>query len=126
MNSIIAILVLILIVATIIGGLMGVAHIITRLKIKAKDSENKQLAYECGVIGEEAKSSRVSSGFYLVAMLFVLFDIEIIFLYPWALGYREFINNGYGLYYLLSLIIFLTLFVVGLFWEIRAKALHWK
>lgn len=126
MNSIIGIMILTIMVITIIGGLMAVAHMITRFGIKSKDSRDKQIPYECGVVGEESSSSRVHSGFYLIAILFVLFDIEIIFLYPWALAYRDFINDGYGLYYLISLLIFLSIFIIGLFWEIRVQALRWR
>lgn len=126
MNPIQAIFVLILIVIAIMGLLMGLAHLITRVLVKPEHSKNKSIAYECGVVGQPAKSSRVSARFYLLAMLFVLFDIEIIFLYPWAIAYRDFIENGAGLYYFLSLIVFLVIFILGLIWEMRVKALDWR
>lgn len=126
MNSLIAIFVLVLIVLTIIGGLLVLAHVITRYYVPSNSTANKQQAYECGVIGLPSKTNRVSSGFYLTAILFVLFDIEIIFLYPWAIAYRDFLNGVDGTSYLIALLIFLALFVLGLFWEIRAQALRWK
>lgn len=126
MNSIQGIMVLSLIVVTIIGGLLALAHAITKWRLKVSHSTNKALSFECGVVGQEASSSKVSSGFYLVAILFVLFDIEIIFLYPWALAYRDFIGSGHGLYYFVALLIFLGIFILGLLWEIRVKALTWR
>ena len=126
MNPLIAIFVLILIVTIVIGGLMGLCRLITRsLKIAPASIEKKRV-YECGAVGDPSPSVRVSSKFYLTAILFVLFDIEIIFLYPWAVAYRDFLGSKDGSAYLLAFILFLALFIIGLFWEIRVQALRWK
>lgn len=85
----------------------------------------KMMPYECGIPGQETKESKVSVKFYLTAILFIIFDIEIIFMYPWALTFRDFINSGYGLYSFLAMGVFISIFVFGLFWEIRSKALEW-
>src|ERR1700693_5164361 len=53
----------------------------------------KATAYECGMIAEGAVQPRFSVKFYLVAMLFILFDIEIVFMYPWAVVYRDYIGQ---------------------------------
>ncbi len=126
MDSLVAIGVLILIVSTVLGILLSLANIITRFSKDISSTEDKERAYECGLKGIPSKSSRIQSGFYLVAILFVLFDIEIVFLYPWALAYRDFLEQGEGVPYLIALLIFLAIFVLGLFWEIRAKALNWR
>ena len=129
MNSLLAIGVVTLVSIAVIGLLMLVTHLITRYSQKSINTppdSDKDIAYECGLIGVPAKSSRIPSGYYLTAILFVLFDIEIIFLYPWALAYRDFLDTGHGLSYLMVFIIFLLLFILGLFWEIRIKALNWK
>lgn len=129
MNSLFAIGVVILTAATVAGLLMSIAHLVTRCLHKPTKNpadSDKDSAYECGLIGTPAKSSRIPSGYYLTAILFVLFDIEIIFLYPWAIAYRDFLDTGQGLSYLMAFIIFLLLFILGLFWEIRVKALNWK
>jgi len=128
MNSLFAIGVVTLVAATVVGLLMSIAHLITRYTQKPstrKDSD-KELAYECGLIGTPAQSSRIPSGYYLTAILFVLFDIEIIFLYPWAIAYRDFLSTGHGFSYLMAFIIFLLLLILGLFWDIRVKALNCK
>ena len=116
-----------LVAGTVIGLLLALGSLLTRLlKNQIAPSQDKDLAYECGLEGIPAQSSRVHSGYYLVAILFVLFDVEIIFLYPWAIGYRDFLSQGDGLAYFLALLVFLGLFILGLFWEIRVKALDWK
>ena len=129
MNSLLAMGVVVLTAATVVGLLMSIAHLITRhtqKPTKTPVDSDKDSAYECGLIGTPAQSSRIPSGYYLTAILFVLFDIEIIFLYPWAIAYRDFLDTGHGLSYLTAFIIFLLLFILGLFWEIRMKALNWK
>ena len=127
MQALIAIFLLILLVFLVIGGLMAAAHFISRsFGAVSPSTPDKERAYECGVIGEPAKTNRMSSGFYLTAILFVLFDIEIIFLYPWAVAYRDFLNGSASLQYFLAFLIFLGLFILGLFWEIRVQALKWK
>ena len=130
MNSLFAIGVVILTAVTVVGLLMSIASIITRYTRKSTANtppdSDKDRAYECGLIGTPSTSSRIPSGYYLTAILFVLFDIEIIFLYPWAIAYRDFLDTGQGFNYLMAFVIFLLLFILGLFWEIRIKALNWK
>jgi NADH-quinone oxidoreductase subunit A len=82
--------------------------------------------YECGIPGIEKKDTKISVKFYLTAILFILFDIEIIFMYPWALTYKDFMANSLGLYSLLAMGVFLAVFIFGLFWEVKSKALEWE
>ncbi len=82
-------------------------------------------AYECGLPGQMKKDTKISVKFYLTAILFILFDIEIIFMYPWALTFRDFIAAGQGGYVLGAMMVFLLVFIYGLFWEIKSKALEW-
>jgi len=89
------------------------------------NSQAKRDVYECGLVAQEKKDTKVSVKFYLTAILFILFDIEIIFLYPWALTFRDFIASGSGGVVLLSMMIFLGIFIFGLFWEVKSKALEW-
>lgn len=86
----------------------------------------KMMPYECGLPGQETKETKISVKFYLTAILFILFDIEIIFMYPWAVTYVDSISAGTGLYLLGAMGIFILLFVVGLIWEIKSKALEWE
>lgn len=81
--------------------------------------------YECGIPGQEKSDTKVSVKFYLTAILFILFDIEIIFMYPWAVTFREFIADGSGVAVGSAMLVFLLVFIFGLFWEIKSKALEW-
>ena len=82
-------------------------------------------SYECGIPVQEKKDTKISVKFYLTALLFILFDIEIIFMYPWATSFREFIASGQGGFVLASMMIFILVFIFGLFWEVKSKALEW-
>lgn len=82
-------------------------------------------SYECGIPVQEKKDTKISVKFYLTAILFIIFDIEIIFMYPWAVTYRDFIGSGFGWYSLLAMSVFIGIFIFGLFWEIKSKALEW-
>ena len=84
------------------------------------------MAYECGFKVPESDMSKVPIKFYLTAILFIIFDIEIIFLYPWALVYKDYISQGRGLYLFVAMSFFLLVFIFGLLWEIRSKALEWE
>ncbi|MCZ0931702.1 MAG: NADH-quinone oxidoreductase subunit A [Oligoflexia bacterium] len=93
---------------------------------KDKNSETKASAYECGLAPKQKRDSQISVKFFLTAILFILFDIEIIFLYPFALAYRDFLQTEQALGIILAMGIFILLFIFGLWWEIKSKALDWK
>lgn len=86
----------------------------------------KSEPYECGLPVEEKTNTKISIKFYLTAILFIIFDIEIIFMFPWATTFQDFIAAGYGLYSLLGMGFFLLIFIFGLWWEIKSKALEWE
>lgn len=96
-----------------------------KVGIAAKKSSVKMEPYECGIPGVEKQDTKVSVKFYLTAILFILFDIEIIFMYPWATTFKDFIASGNGLFVLISMLIFILIFIYGLFWEVKSKALEW-
>ena len=120
---ILPVIVLFLIVATFGTLLVYGASLVGPKKHK---TAAKYMPYECGLPGQENKKTNVSIRFYLTAILFIMFDIEILFLYPWAVAYREFVDAGYGLYMFWELLVFIGLFIFGLLWEIKAKALDWE
>ena len=93
---------------------------------KPKVTAAKAMPYESGVPGTEQTDSRMSVKFYLTAILFIIFDIEIIFMYPWAITFMDFVKTGQGMYMLGAMGIFVLLFVVGLVWEVKSKALDWN
>lgn len=122
MEAIVPVLVLTLVVATFGALLVYVSSI---LGPKKKFTKTKYLPYECGLPGQEMDTSNVSVRYYLTAILFIVFDIEILFMYPWALTYKEFIDSGHGAYIFWVMFVFIALFLFGLVWEIRSKALEW-
>lgn len=117
------VIVLLLIVATFGTLLVYGASLVGP---KKKKTNAKYMPYECGLPGQENKKTNVSIRFYLTAILFIMFDIEILFLYPWAVAYRDFVDSGNGLFMFLELLVFIGLFIFGLLWEIKAKALDWE
>lgn len=84
----------------------------------------KNYAYECGIKSDGKTSTRFSVKFYVTAMLFILFDIEVLFLIPWVLVYRDFIANGLPI--LGPILFFLGVLVVGLVYELKKGALEWE
>ena len=85
----------------------------------------KDVAYECGMLPEKGAQPRFSVKFYLVAMLFILFDIEIVFLYPWSIVYREYLMQ-YGVGILWMLVTFSVILFVGYIYAIKKGALNWS
>jgi NADH-quinone oxidoreductase subunit A len=81
----------------------------------------KQEAFECGIESVGNARSPFSIKYFLVAILFVLFDVEVIFMYPWAVNFREL-----GLFGLLEMFAFMGLMIVGLIYIIRRGALNWE
>jgi NADH-quinone oxidoreductase subunit A len=85
----------------------------------------KDSAYECGMKPEGASQPRFSVKFYVVAMLFILFDIEIVFMYPWAVVYREFIA-AHGTQIFWSMLSFVGILTIGYVYALMKGALDWK
>src|SRR5881628_3148256 len=84
----------------------------------------KDTAYECGMVPQGEAQPRFSVKFYLVAMLFILFDLEIVFMYPWAVVYREMIAHGTTVFW--SMLSFVSILMVGYVYAIKKGALNWK
>ena len=81
---------------------------------------DKLKPYECGILPEGDARGRYSVRFYIIAILFVIFDVEVIFLFPWAVKY-----GALGLYGLVTMFVFLGILVVGYFWLYKRGALEW-
>lgn len=85
----------------------------------------KDTAYECGVVPEPGPQPRFSVKFYLVAMLFILFDIEIVFMYPWAVVFRAFVAE-FGSMILWSMFSFIIILLFGYLYAIKKGGLDWS
>jgi NADH-quinone oxidoreductase subunit A len=86
----------------------------------------KSSTYECGIPPRGTTQIRFFIRFFLVALLFLLFDLEAVFLYPWVLLYREFLAAGRALFALGELGVFLSVLVVGLVYVWRKGGLEWQ
>jgi NADH-quinone oxidoreductase subunit A len=86
-----------------------------------RHSASKDKNFECGI--ESIGNARIpfSVKYFLVAILFVLFDVEVIFLYPWAVNFKELGVEG-----MIKMVIFMMLLLVGFFYIIKKKALEWE
>jgi NADH-quinone oxidoreductase subunit A len=90
-----------------------------------KFSRVKMQAYECGVTPTGDAQHRFSVKFYLVAMLFILFDVEAIFLIPWAVVYRE-LTQRFGIFGFGEMIVYLGIVLVGFFYIWKKGVLDWN
>jgi NADH-quinone oxidoreductase subunit A len=80
----------------------------------------KMEAYECGIKAASDSRGRYTVRFYIIAILFVIFDVETIFLFPWAVRYKSL-----GLFGVLEVAVFLAILVVGYIWAYKKGALEW-
>ena len=100
---------------------LGVSVLLGR---SGKRNPIKDSAYECGMLPQGGTQPRFSVKFYLVAMLFILFDLEIVFMYPWAVVYREMIVDNKAVFW--SMLSFITILMVGYVYALKKGALDWK
>ena len=102
-------------------GVGGLFTYLNRVLGPTRPSKVKQDPYECGLPSEITSSFRFGISFYLIAMLFILFDIEVVFLYPVAVGLRAF-----GTFALVETIVFIVLLFVAFVFVWHRGALEWK
>jgi len=98
-------------------GMLGISYLLGK-KVR---NRVKDMPYECGITPTGTARERFSVKFYLVGMLFILFDIEAIFLYPWAVVYREL-----KLFAFFEMLIFIVLILAGFFYIWKKGALDWS
>ncbi len=105
----------------LVGSLVGIGPIVLgKLLGPSRPNAEKLSPYECGFDAFEDARSKFDVRYYLVAILFILFDLEIAFLFPWAAAYQEI-----GLVGFWSVMIFLGILVVGFIYEWKKGALDW-
>jgi NADH-quinone oxidoreductase subunit A len=92
---------------------------------KGKRSKIKDTAYECGMLPIGEGTARLSVKFYVVAMLFILFDIEVVFLYPWAVIYKTMLAENASMIFG-SMLSFLAILFVGYIYALKKGAFDWK
>lgn len=102
-------------------GFVVATIIISNFLGPSRNSKSKDKNFECGI--ESIGNARIpfSVKYFLVAILFVLFDVEVIFLYPWAVNFMELGQEG-----MIKMVVFMSLLLVGFFYIIKKKALEWE
>ena len=111
----------VLLTFAVVGGFAGIALVAAHILGPKVYSPIKHDTYECGVDYVGDSRSRFSVKFYLVAVLFVMFDLEVVFMYPWAVNFRTL-----GVFGLATMGIFLVILTVGLLYEWKKGALEWE
>ncbi len=110
-----------------IAAPFGMILVSTFVGKRGKRSQVKDTAYECGMIPVGEGNPRMSVKFHLVAMLFILFDIEVVFLYPWAVVYKDMLKDPATRNLILgSMISFLAILFAGYLYALKKKAFDWK
>jgi NADH-quinone oxidoreductase subunit A len=92
---------------------------------KGRRSKIKDTAYECGMLPVGEGSVRLSIRFYVIAMLFILFDIEVVFLYPWAVVYKDMLRDNAALIFG-SMFSFMGILFIGYLYALKKRAFDWK
>ena len=103
------------------AGILVASHIFGQ---KARHSKIKDSPYECGLASEAGGETRYSVKFYITAMLFILFDIDVVFLIPWVLTHRDLVAAGIPI--LGPMMFFTFILAIGLIYELKSGALKWE
>ena len=93
---------------------------VAKLLRPSMPSKVKQEVYECGIPAESSARGRYSIRFYIIAILFVVFDVETIFLFPWAVRYKQL-----GWFGVAEVAVFLAILFIGYIWAYKKNALKW-
>lgn len=110
-----------------LGFAFGTLALSVLLGKAGKLNRTKDSAYECGMVPVGDGSARLSVKFYLVAMLFILFDIEVVFMFPWAVVYRSMLANPATTNLVFfSMLSFIGILVVGYIYAVKKRAFDWK
>lgn len=106
------------------GFAFGTLIVSVLLGKRGRRTRTKDIPYECGMVPQGEGTSRLSVKFYLVALLFVLFDIEVVFMYPWAVVYKELLKENASLI-LGGMVSFMGVLFVGYLYALRKRAFDW-
>jgi NADH-quinone oxidoreductase subunit A len=114
------VLIFLIIASGLAAVMLGLGSLLGRLSTRSKNDAQKLSPYECGFEAYEDARMQFDVRYYLVAILFIVFDLEIAFLFPWAVSLTKI-----GVFGLLAMGIFLGILVVGFIYEWKKGALEW-
>lgn len=104
----------------VVGILIPVTLVVARIVRTQNPHRTKLMPYECGIDPVDNARGRYTVRFYIIAILFVVFDVETIFLFPWAVQFR-----ALGLFGLVEMLVFLVILIAGYVWIWKKGALEW-
>ena len=104
----------------IVGTLLPVTLLLAKLVRPNNPNKAKLMPYECGIDPVDNARGRYTVRYYIIAILFVVFDVETIFLFPWAVKFKAF-----GVFGLFEMLVFLAILIVGYIWVWKKGALEW-
>ncbi len=116
--------IVVLVTVAVLFGFVSIT--LSSLIGQKKPSDVKMAPYECGCEPVGTARDRFSIKFYLIAMFFILFDIEAVFLYPWAVVFKKFIKAGSGGFILVEMLVFIAILLVGYIYIWKKGALEWE
>lgn len=121
LSDYIPIFIQIILAFTIACSILIASHVLGQRAVKTtiKDSP-----YECGMLVNNKSHPPFSIKFYVTAMLFILFDIEVVFLMPWVLIHREFVANNISI--IAPIFFFIGILILGLIYEFKHQAFFWE
>jgi NADH-quinone oxidoreductase subunit A len=102
-------------------GFVATTMVVTHALGPKRKTKTKQDSFECGIEPQGNARAQFNIKYFLVAILFVLFDVEVIFMYPWAVNFKDLGINGF-----IEMIVFISLLLVGFFYLIKKGALNWE
>ncbi|HYG04318.1 MAG TPA: NADH-quinone oxidoreductase subunit A [Chryseosolibacter sp.] len=111
----------ILLMFLLAAGFVGLTMVVTHLLGPMRKTKIKLQSFECGIESIGNARAPLHVKYFLIAILFVLFDVEVIFMYPWAVNFKEFGIPGF-----IEMIVFIGLLLVGFFYIIKKRALEWE
>src|SRR5918912_4319890 len=115
----------ILLMFVVAGGFAVGNVLLSQLVGQRKQTRTKLMPYECGKDPVGSARERFSVKFYLIAMIFILFDIEVIFLIPWAVVFKQFAASGYRALVYVEMMLFVVLLLVGYIYIVKKGAFDW-
>ncbi len=106
--------------------LVGVSLFVSKLVRPNKPTPVKSSTYECGIEPVDGGWSQSHIRYYVFALLFLIFDVEAVFIFPWAVNLNSFQAGGMGTFILVEMVIFIVILVLGLLYAVRKGVLRWE
>ncbi len=113
----IPVLLYLLLIVVMMGSILFISSLVGKKPL----TDIQKIPYECGLDPAGPKEAYVPIKFYVIAMLFIVFDIEVVFFYPWLIVYKDL-----GIVGFIEMVIFFTVLLIGLFYVIKKGALKWE